>query len=61
MELQKCACGNSVNIEAGEDGGLIIVCDLCNNILITLSNDEEAFTTEWNQSVAEKKIGRAHV
>jgi hypothetical protein len=57
MEPDNCACGNPVEIEAGEDGGLMIVCDLCNTILINLSSDRERFITEWNQSVLERKNG----
>lgn len=53
--LSNCACGNPVEIEAGEDGGLMIVCDNCEEVLLTLSSDREAFEAQWNQAVADRK------
>lgn len=52
--LSNCACGSPVEIEAGEDGGLIIVCGTCDEFMISLSDDREYFTARWNQSVSDR-------
>lgn len=53
--LSNCACGSPVEIEAGEDGGLSIYCNICHATATTLSSDVDAFTIEWNQSVDDSK------
>lgn len=54
MNLSNCACGNPVEVVAGEDGGLVIVCSQCKAVLINLSDDVDAFAAEWNQSVEDR-------
>ena len=53
-KLSNCACGTPVEIKAGEDGGLMIVCENCDEVMITLSDDHEAFERQWNEAVSDR-------